>query len=99
VLDGKICVNGGSYDVRPSTAFCHYEDSSIRMFSVLEGNKISESEFYKSEFARLSVKYDVNELAVKANQVHAAAIAYRAVVDTVPYIFRETLNAERLTRN
>jgi len=33
----KICVNGGSYDVKPTTAFCQYEEQGITLFKTQNG--------------------------------------------------------------
>ena len=90
----KICVNGGSYDVRPNTAFCQYEQTTLTLFK-LEDNKLIET---NTDISHLSRRYSVPELEAIAARVKAAAEKYELAQKEMPYIFRDTFYIERLTR-
>ena len=36
----KICINGGSYDIKPVTAFCQYEEQTFTLFNKVDGKLI-----------------------------------------------------------
>lgn len=90
----KICVNGGSYDVQPSTAFCQYEKKTLTLFKLdKEGNLIE-----PIQDDSFTTHYIVDEILQAAENVKIAAEQYRKVLESVPYQFRDVLYLERLTR-
>lgn len=102
----KICINGGSYETKPNTAFCQYEEKCIYAFDVeainnpLKGmgytfNALKEVE--KPDFD-YSTRYDADALLLIAADIKAAAKAYEAIEDKMPHYFREVLGIERLAR-
>lgn len=90
----KICVNGGSYDVRPSTAFCQYEEKSLTLYKTENGVLINTD----TEAEHLATKYDLSELQGIAAEIKEAAAVYEAVAAKMPYRFREVFHIKRLTR-
>lgn len=90
----KICVNGGSYDVKPTTAFCQYEEQYFSLFNKVDGKLVA------TEIDRdyLNTRYDVAQLTSIANTIKEAAKVYEAAADKMPYIFRDTFYLDRLTR-
>ena len=91
----KICVNGGSYDDKPSTAFCQYEERAIELFKINEAGELVEN---SNDIEWLKKRYDVAELTAIANDVKEAAKVYEAAHEKMPYIFQEVFYIERLTR-
>mgnify|MGYP006921369615 CR=1 FL=1 len=90
----KICVNGGSYDVRPTTAFCQYEEISLTLFTTNNGVLLPT----EPDTAFLKTRFDVAELSAIAGNIKKAAEAYETAVNAMPYRFREVFYIERLTR-
>lgn len=90
-----VCVNGGSYDVRPSTAFCWYERTIFELFPIIDGQIQTSERASKIDFSK---RYKVEELLELQDKAHEAAKVYEKTVDAVPYIFRDVLNIQRLTR-
>lgn len=99
-LNAKICINGGSYDVQPSTAFCLYENGSVKLFDVVKVQRENKIDYVlenpTTDFSKLDVRYDVAELEAQALKVKEAADQYRAALESVPYIFRDTLYLKSL---
>ena len=91
----KICVNGGSYDVKPSTAFCQYEEQTVELFKINEAGELVEN---SNDISWLKKRYDVAELTSTANDVKKAAEVYEAALNKMPWIFREVFYLERLSR-
>lgn len=91
----KICINGGSYDVKPSTAFCQYEETALTLFKT-EDNKLIET---PANIDYLATRYDVKTLAKIAADIKEAAKIYEAAEDKMPYLFKGVFDVERLTRN
>lgn len=89
----KICVNGGSYDVSPSTAFCQYEETTLTLFKI-EENKLIET---PANIDYLKNRYDVETLAKIATNIKEAAKVYEAAEDKMPYLFKGVFDVERLT--
>jgi len=90
----KICVNGGSYDVRPSTAFCQYEEKYLTLYKTDNGVLIDTGPTPE----HVAKKYDVLELKKIAEEIKEAAKMYESVANKMPYRFREVFYIERLTR-
>jgi len=90
----KICVNGGSYDVRPNTAYCQYEEQGLTIFNTDNGVLLPT----ESDTAFLKTRFDVAELSAIAGNIKKAAEAYEYAVNAMPYRFREVFYIERLTR-
>jgi hypothetical protein len=91
----KICVNGGSYDVTPATAFCCYDETSITLFKT-EDNKLQQTD---TDIKHLNRRFDAIELQKIANEIQDAAKVYRTATDKMPYQFRDTFYIERLIRS
>ncbi len=91
----KICINGGSYDVKPTTAFCQYEEVRTTMFDLVEGSKLKET---NTDRSYLQTVYNVEDLTRKAENVKNAAKVYETAQNSMPYIFRDVFYIERLTR-
>jgi len=90
----KICVNGGSYDVKPSTAFCQYEETTLTMFKIVENNLIETP----ANIDFLNTRYDVETLVKIAADIKEAAKIYEAAENKMPYLFKGVFDIERLTR-
>lgn len=92
----KICINGGSYDVKPTTAFCQYEETRPTLFEIEKTGELKETTQQPNDY---SVRYDVASLEAKAAQIKAAAEQYRKASESLPYQFKDVLYIERLTRS
>lgn len=90
----KICVNGGTYDVKPSTAFCQYDELSLTMFKIEDGKLIDSH----SDISYLDTVYNLPDLQKAANEIEEAKKHYQKTVEKMPYIFRDVFWIERLTR-
>lgn len=90
----KICVNGGSYDVKPTTAFCQYEEISIKLFDIKDGSLIET----ESAPDFLNKRYEVSELIQQANEIKELAKRYEYEADKFPYIFKQVCDIQRLQR-
>lgn len=90
----KICINGGSYDVKPTTAFCQYEEQYFSLFNKVDG-KLTATEIDREY---LNTRYDVAQLTAIATNIKEAAKVYEAEADKMPYLFRDTFYLSRLTR-
>jgi hypothetical protein len=93
-INVKICINGGSYDVKPVTAFCQYENQSITLFKT-ENNKLIET---NTDISFLDNRYNLNELQSIAQDIKTVAQQYEQAVNKMPYIFKQVFDIERLTR-
>lgn len=91
----RVCVNGGSYDVKPSTAFCQYDELNSTLFN-LENNVLVATE---RDYSYLETVYNVEELTKTAKEIKLAGEAYRAASDKLPHQFADAFYIERLTRN
>jgi hypothetical protein len=90
----KVCVNGGSYDVRPSTAFCQYEEMTFTLYD-LENNNLKECTNNRNY---LSDEFNVDELTAIANDIKQAAKVYEQALNKMPYIFKEVFSIQGLRR-
>ena len=92
----KICVNGGSYEETPSTAFCQYEDKFYSLYD-LKNNELAKPEI--GVFNRHSFPiFKAEKLLRMSNKAKKAAEKYRGLAKDIPYEFMDVLNVERLTR-
>ncbi len=90
----KICINGGSYDVRPATAFCQYEQQTLTLFK-LDNYHLVET---ATDTDFLNSRYDVESLQKTAAEIKEAAKMYEAAAAKMPYRFKDVFWIERLTR-
>jgi hypothetical protein len=90
----KVCVNGGSYDVKPTTAFCQYEEMTLTLFNTKDGKLEPSNE----DISHLSTRFNVEDLKAIAANIEKAAKAYEAAADKMPYRFKEVFHIERLAR-
>jgi hypothetical protein len=90
----KICVNGGSYDVRPETAFCQYEEQYFTLFKKVDG-KLVETEIDREY---LKKRYNVAELTSVANSIKEAAKLYELAAGKMPHLFNDVFFLQRLSR-
>lgn len=89
----NICISGGSYDVKPTTAFCQYHRLSVTLFDVKEGKLIDRV----NDIEYLKTRYDLKELTQLADQIKEAAKKYDAIHDKMPYQFTGHFWLQRLT--
>ena len=91
-INVKICINGGSYDVKPTTAFCQYEQQSFTLFNKENGKLIETNK----DMSFLKKRYDVNDLKIIADEIKQAAKVYESIYDKMPYLFKEVFDIKRL---
>jgi hypothetical protein len=90
----KICVNGGSYDVKPSTAFCQYDEMTLEMFKIEDGKLIDSPQ----DISHLKERFDIDSLKAIAANIEQAKKMYESAADKMPHRFKEVFWIERLTR-
>ncbi len=105
----KACVSGGSYDVKPNTAFCQYEEKTLYIFDTKEAphpslekallkytvNVLTEPQGGEPDF---KCDYDEKNLLAIAERIKEAAAAYEKAERDMPYQFKDVLHIERLSR-
>ena len=91
----KICVNGGSYDVHPSTAFCQYEQLTTTLLNTDNGVLLETN----NDFSYLKKRYDIKELIAISKEIENAAKVYEDIYNKMPYQFTDVFYISRLTRN
>jgi len=91
-VDITVCINGGSYNVKPNTAFTHYEKTNITLFNAIK-NELVETEI---SLGYLDTVYDLNELKAQAFQLNELAREYNLQLDKFPSRFNYLFNVERL---
>ena len=84
----KICLNGGSYDVKPVTAFTLYQEQSIIIYIVDENGNIVDFDVDLTPYTK---KYTVETIMTQANEAERKAKEYEAAREKVPYRFRDAL--------
>jgi len=103
IIRVKICLNGGSYDIQPSTAFCIYREINFYAFEIshswdnteLNGVlKINPNYLFKP----FKTNFKAIELQKIATKVKKAAENYNKIADSMPYQFKDLFYIERLTR-
>ena len=92
----KICINGGSYDVQPTTAFCQYEETRTELFALNDSGELMESTRQKEDY---SIRYNEADIQALANAAKQAAAAYESAERAVPYLFRRIVGVQRLTNS
>jgi len=93
-INVKVCVNGGSYDDKPATAFCEYQEQSFTLFNKEDGKLVENN----SDRSFLKKRYNVDEVTAIANEVKEAAKQFKQVADKMPYLFYDTFYLPRLSR-
>jgi len=93
-INVKICINGGSYDVTPTTAFCQYEEMRLTLFQTKDG-QLQPTE---TDISHLQTRYNLDDLKTIAKEIEQAAAAYKRAADKMPYRFNDVFWIERLTR-
>lgn len=89
----KICISGGSYEVRPNTAFTQYEEATFEICEHRDGI-LSERTRQAPDFTK---RYQEGEILKAAEEAKKAAEAYRKAHEKVPYQFRDILQIKYLT--
>ena len=89
----KLCVNGGSYDVKPTTAFCQYEEMSLTLFNTVDNKLVETSE----DISHLSTRYNLDELVKIAAEIEQAKIVYERAEYKMPYRFKDVFYIGRIT--
>ena len=92
----KLCINGGSYDVKPITAFCQYEEQQLTIFKTNPAGQLIET---ISDVSFLDQRFDLAELTKIAEGIKAKAAEYEAEVKKMNYLFKYVFDIERLTRS
>ena len=90
----KGCVNGGSYDVQPSTAFCQYEKCTLTLFKTDNEDNLLET---VSDTSEIDQVYNLDELEKIAAEIKEAAKVYEMICKKMPYLFNEVFYLQRLT--
>jgi len=88
----KICVNGGSWDVHPHTAFCQYETDKLELFALTKEKELKESTREGSNFTQ----YNIDDIIKGAKIIEEAKQNYEKALEHVPYIFRDVLYIKRI---
>jgi len=84
----KVCINGGSYEVTPATAFCHYENQTFYVARI-ENGKIESKEL---DLSMLDEKFTAAKLLKLNKEVENAAAAYDKAKSAIDHRFREVLH-------
>lgn len=84
----KVCINGGSYEVTPSTAFCIYHEESYYIANIVDG-KI---EAKNLDLKFLDQKFTVASLQKLQKQAEQAAEAYNKAKSAIDHRFRQVLD-------
>lgn len=90
----KICVNGGSYDVKPATAFCQYEEMALTLFKI-EAGKLIDTD---TDITHLKERYNLSDLQKIAAEIGEAKKIYEAAENKMPYRFKDVFYIGRITR-
>jgi len=97
-LTVKICINGGSYDVQPTTAFCQYENRTFDIFSIEPATGYLIPATREEDRTYLDTIYNLEDLNKIAADIKQAAEQYRKELDKMPYYFKDVYYLERLTQ-
>jgi len=90
----KICVNGGTYDVKPNTAFCQYEELALSMFKIEDGKLVDSP----ADISPLDIQYNIADLQEAAKGIEEAKKIYETAKEKLPYRFHDVFWVEKLTR-
>lgn len=92
-INVKLCINGGSYDVNPVTAFTQYESLSSTLFKT-QDNKLIET---NTDISYLDSRYNVQDLQAISEDIKKVAQQYEQAVNKMPYLFKHVFDIKRLT--
>jgi hypothetical protein len=88
----KICINGGSYDVQPTTAFCQYENTTITLFKT-QDDKLTET---NTDISYLKERFNLQDLKAIATEIKEAEKQYEETAKKMPYIFNDVFYIGRV---
>jgi len=94
-LNINLCLNGGSYDVHPTTGFTIYQKQSLVIYTVdscdffsrWDGNIVD----FNIDLEQYNVRYTVESILQQAEIVKTEAIKFGSQVDKIPFRFRDAL--------
>lgn len=84
----KVCLNGGSYDVHPTTAFTIYQEQGLTIYTVDENGNIVD---FNVDLTPYNVKYDVDTVLKQAEVLNTVAEQLRNEIDKIPHRLRDAL--------
>jgi hypothetical protein len=84
----KVCLNGGSHNVTPSTAFTIYQRQSLTIYTVDDNGNIVD---FDVDLTPYTEKYTVETIMTQANAAELKAKEYEAAREKVPYRFHDAL--------
>lgn len=88
----KCCVNGGSYDVKPVTAFCEYQETTYTLMEFREG-QLCETTRNNNDY---SGRYDADAITKKAAALKQKEEEYEKLISSFPYLFKGVMNIRSL---
>jgi hypothetical protein len=86
-LTVKVCLNGGSYEVHPTTAFTIYQEAGITIYTIENDNLVE----YDVNLDQWNQRFDADTLVKQAEVINNQAKELKAEIDKVSYRFREAL--------
>jgi len=93
-LNVRVCINGGSYDVKPNTAYTQYFDTSYYVGTLKDG-KILESVQDIENIIRdhsLEVFYTEEKIQADIRAYNEAKNKARDLYNAIPYIIQKAMN-------
>ena len=93
MLNFKCCINGGSYEVKPSTAFAHYEDVCIYLFE--REDSVLTKQYNKDHLEFLKKRYRKEDVLSLATKAQDALTQYDNAVKDIPHPFRQVLGFKK----
>lgn len=90
----KVCLNGGSYEDQPSTAYCNYEENTLYIYDVKDG-AIVENVNHVGKFGGKVVKYNLEKLKKQALKLEKMREKYEAEAEKTPHLLRDDLRIKR----
>jgi hypothetical protein len=106
-LSVTVCINGGSYEVKPNTAFTHYAKGSETILNAINNklvDTVADRTLMNNEYdttldrSNLDKVYDFNEIQTKALELEILAAEYKMKLKQFPVIFYETFEVNRFER-
>lgn len=83
-----VCLSGGSYEDKPSTAFTFYENATVTIYHLdQDGNLVD----IVIDLTQYDQRYNANNLLTKAEELKTKTEQLRLSLDRFPYRFREAL--------
>lgn len=99
----KICYNGGTHDVKPSTAFCIYQDQSYTIYTITETTDAMLYKHYQltafSDQSQVDPQYNETELSAQAAIIQAKKDELNKLIDSFPYRLRDAFNVPNWIRS